>query len=67
MKKIILLVVFLMFAGCGMELKPSQDKLYRDETAKLKVLKEHQALQLEILKINTQIAQFRAKVEGAND
>lgn len=62
MKKLIVLygVLFVMLAGCGMQLKPTPEKVYRDEIEKFKMIKEHQALQLEIMKINAAIAQMQA-------
>lgn len=50
----------ILIAGCGMELKPKPEKAYKNETAKMKMVKEHQMLQLEILRINAAIAKMKA-------
>lgn len=60
---IVIVLAAILLAGCGMELKPTAEKAYRDETAKMKKIKEHQMLQLEIMKINAAIAQIQAEVE----
>lgn len=56
-------VLVILITGCGMELKPTQEKAYRDETETMKKVKEHQALQLEIMRINTEIARLKVEVE----
>lgn len=63
MKKLIMLVVLLGLSGCGMELKPTEEKVYRNETKTMKLVKEHQLLQLDIMRINAAIAQINAKAE----
>lgn len=59
----IVLVVLLMLPGCGMELKPSPEKVYKEETKKMTLIKAHQILQLEVMRINAAIAQMNTKAE----
>lgn len=56
MRKLIVLIIFLV-AGCGMQLTPTPEKAYEEDTKKLRAIKEHQILQLEIMNINAAIAQ----------
>lgn len=65
MRKLIALAVLtVLLAGCGMELKPTLEKTYAEETRRLKLVKEHQMLQLEVMKINAAIAQRGAPAQS---
>lgn len=61
MRQLTVLLVLLILSGCGMQFTPTPEKVYKEETKKLKVIKEHQALQLEIMHINAAIAQMQAE------
>ena len=65
MKKLILLlvVVSLLLSGCGMQLTASPEKNYAEETRRLKMVKEHQILQLEVMRINAEIAKMQAPAQ----
>lgn len=55
---IVLVILVVLFAGCGMELTLKPEKVYARETETMEKIKEHQMLQLEILQINARINQF---------
>lgn len=58
------LVLVVLITGCGMELKPTPEKAYRDEIETMKKVKEHQTLQFEILRINAAIAKMKALADA---
>lgn len=60
MRQLIVLLVLLV-AGCGMQLTSTPEKVYTEETKRLKAIKEHQLLQLEVMNINAAIAQMQAE------
>lgn len=58
---VILVIGMLMISGCGMELTEAPETKYLAETKQMKLIKEHQTLQLEILKVNREIAALQAE------
>ncbi len=63
MKQLILLAVLLLVGGCGMQLMPKPEKAYLEETEKLKMVKEHQLLRLEVMQINVAIAKMQVPAQ----
>lgn len=60
MKKLIVLAALVvLLAGCGMELTEKPEKGYAEETRRMKLVKEHQILTLEIMRINAEIAKMQ--------
>jgi len=53
------LLVVVVVMGVYMA-TPEQERAYKKETAKMKMIKEHQMLQLEVLQINAAINRFSA-------
>lgn len=58
---VILVIGLLMISGCGMELTETPEAKYLAETKQMKMIKDHQVLRLEILKVNREIAALQAE------
>ncbi len=59
--KIVVMLLVLTVAGCGMEVQKTPEAKYVAETKQMRLIKEHQTLQLEIMKVNREIAALQAE------
>lgn len=63
MRQLVICIALLVFAGCGKQLVPTQEAAYKAEIQQYKMVKEHQTLQLDIIKINAEIARLKEEAD----
>lgn len=60
---IIFMTVLILVGGYFYMQKTGPQRAYKAETKKLRLMKEHQTLQLEVMELNAEIARLQAEAE----